>query len=122
MISRNYTYAFLAGVAAGAATAALYAPQSGADTRQRLRQGIEDAGNSLGEASQYLRGHADRLDAEAQATLAHTQSQVQQVLDQARTALNTTLEQAGGAFAANAGQASGAIRTLLDVATGQPPK
>lgn len=37
-------FAFLLGGVAGAALALLYAPSSGAETRKKLRDGLEDAG------------------------------------------------------------------------------
>lgn len=118
MISKNSIYLFLAGFTAGAVVASIYTPYSGADTRKRIQQGVEDAGNSIGEAGTYLRGQADRINAEAQATIAHTRAQVQDVLDQAGSALNATLKQATDTIAANPGQlATAAIKSVLSSAS-----
>ena len=41
----SVTLAFLVGGIVGAGFALLYAPSSGVETRKRLRQGVDDAGN-----------------------------------------------------------------------------
>lgn len=51
---------FTVGVAAGAAVALIYAPQSGAKTRRQLRRGFEDAGDYLKDTAETLGGHAEK--------------------------------------------------------------
>jgi len=52
--------AFMVGVAAGAAVALLYAPQSGEKTRRQLRRNIEDAGDYVKDAADTLGDHAEK--------------------------------------------------------------
>jgi len=52
--------AFMVGVAAGAAVALLYAPQTGEKTRRQLRRNIEDAGDYIRDAADTLGEHADK--------------------------------------------------------------
>lgn len=51
---------FTVGVAAGAAVALIYAPQSGAKTRRQLRRGFEEAGDYIKDTADTLGEHADR--------------------------------------------------------------
>jgi gas vesicle protein len=51
---------FAVGVAAGAAVALIYAPQSGEKTRRQLRRGLEDAGDYLKDAADTLSDHAEK--------------------------------------------------------------
>jgi gas vesicle protein len=51
---------FAIGVAAGAAVALIYAPQSGAKTRRQIRRGLEDAGDYLQDAADTLGDHAEK--------------------------------------------------------------
>lgn len=52
--------AFSIGVAAGAAVALIYAPQSGVKTRRQIRRGLEDAGDYVRDTAETLSGHAER--------------------------------------------------------------
>ena len=51
---------FAVGVAAGAAAALIYAPQSGEKPRRQLRRGLEDAGDYLKDAADTLSDHAEK--------------------------------------------------------------
>lgn len=51
---------FAIGVAAGAAVALTYAPQSGVKTRRKLRRGLEDAGDYLKNAAETVSGHTEK--------------------------------------------------------------
>lgn len=51
---------FAVGVAAGAAVALIYAPQSGAKTRRQLRRGFEDASDYLKDAAENLGDRAEQ--------------------------------------------------------------
>lgn len=63
---KKFWIAFAIGALAGGVAAILYAPQSGASTRRRLRRSLEDLGDNLSDATDYLREQAERLGKEAQ--------------------------------------------------------
>jgi gas vesicle protein len=86
MDKRGIWIAFGIGVSAGAAIALLYAPQSGAATRKRLRGNIEDGVEYLEDAADYLKEQADYLSKEAQKLVKRTKGQVSDIVD---TATNT---------------------------------
>ncbi|HEX4039257.1 MAG TPA: YtxH domain-containing protein [Acidobacteriaceae bacterium] len=52
--------AFAVGVAAGAALALIYAPQSGARTRRQIRRGLNDAGDYLRDTASGVQDAAGR--------------------------------------------------------------
>lgn len=84
MSARGYWIAFGVGVAAGAAVALLYAPQSGAKTRKKLKRGINDAGEYLNDAGDYLKDQAERLSHEAQAVYRKSMKEAGEYVDSAR--------------------------------------
>jgi gas vesicle protein len=51
---------FSVGVAAGAAVALIYAPQSGEKTRKQLRRGLEDASDYLKDAAETISDHTEK--------------------------------------------------------------
>jgi gas vesicle protein len=51
---------FTVGVAAGAAVALIYAPQSGEKTRRQLRRSFEDAGDYIKDTADTLGDHAEK--------------------------------------------------------------
>jgi gas vesicle protein len=57
----RYWAVFSLGVAAGAAAALIYAPQTGERTRKQLRRHLEDASDYLKDASDDLGKHANRV-------------------------------------------------------------
>lgn len=73
--------AFTVGVAAGAAVALLYAPQSGEKTRRQLRRNIEDAGD-------YIKDAADNLGEHAEKYVKRGRGMVDDVVDSASNAVN----------------------------------
>ena len=83
MSAKNYWIAFSIGVAAGAAIALLYAPQTGTRARKKLRRGVEDAGDSLRDAGDYLKNQAERLSGEAQTVYGRGKDGVSGALDSA---------------------------------------
>lgn len=70
MTTAKFWIAFSIGVAAGAAVALIYAPQSGARTRRQIRRGWEDAneyfkdtaGTVAGQAGKYVKRGKDVVD------------------------------------------------------------
>jgi gas vesicle protein len=57
----RYWAVFSLGVAAGAAAALIYAPQTGEKTRKQLRRHLEDAGDYIKDASDDLGKHASKV-------------------------------------------------------------
>ncbi|WP_263365662.1 YtxH domain-containing protein [Edaphobacter bradus] len=94
MSAKNCWLAFGIGVAAGAAMALLYAPQSGAKTRRRLRRGVEDAGDYLESAGDYLKEQAERFSEEAQKALDRTRSQAESVVGKASDVVSGAVKSA----------------------------
>lgn len=70
---------FTIGVAAGAAVALIYAPQSGVKTRRQLRRGIEDA-------SDYVKNTAETISDQAEKYVKRGKDIVENVRDTASTA------------------------------------
>jgi gas vesicle protein len=60
MSAVKFWVGFSMGLAAGAAVALLYAPQSGVRTRRQIRRGIEDAGDCIRDTAETISGHAER--------------------------------------------------------------
>jgi gas vesicle protein len=69
------------GVAAGAAVALIYAPQSGERTRRQLRRGIEDAGD-------YVKDAAEAFGDQAEKYIRRGKDVVGDVVDSASNAVN----------------------------------
>lgn len=72
--------AFAIGVAAGAAVALLYAPQSGERTRRQIRRNIEDAG-------EYIRDTASDFGGQAEKYIRRSREAVADVVDTAQDAV-----------------------------------
>ena len=83
MSVRGYWFAFAIGVTAGAAVALLYAPQTGAKTRRKLRSHMENAGDYLEDAGGYLKERADRLSSDAQNAVKIGKKRVETISDAA---------------------------------------
>jgi gas vesicle protein len=94
MSAKNYWLAFGIGVTAGAATALLYAPQTGVKTRKQLRKRAEDAGDYLEDAGNYLKTQAERLSEETQKAVKRTKGQVEHAVDKAGDAVNSAVKSA----------------------------
>ena len=77
----KYWIAFAVGVAAGAAVALLYAPQTGEKTRKQLKRKLDDAGDYLDDAGDYIKDSADKLGAHAERVVKTTRSTVKDVVD-----------------------------------------
>jgi gas vesicle protein len=84
--------AFGVGVVAGATVALLYAPQSGERTRRQLRRTLEDAGDSLDDARDFLRDKTGRLGDQAERVLRKTRGQVEDAVERASGAVKTVTD------------------------------
>jgi gas vesicle protein len=87
MSAKGIWIAFGVGVSAGAAVALLYAPQTGVNTRKKLRRNIDDGVDYLEEAAAYLKEQADYLSKEAEKTIKRTKGQMSDVVDKATGAV-----------------------------------
>ncbi len=70
---------FSVGVAAGAAVALIYAPQTGAKTRRQLKRG-------LGDASDYIRDAAGNFSGQAESVIQRGKDAMGGVIDTANSA------------------------------------
>lgn len=93
MSAKGYWIAFSIGVAAGAAVALLYAPQTGTAARKKLRRGFDDAGDSLKDAGDYLKAQAERLSSEAQALYSRGKGGLNDTLDSASSYAGSAAKQ-----------------------------
>jgi gas vesicle protein len=83
MSAKNYAFALAIGASVGAGIALLYAPQSGVQTRKKLKRSAEDASEQLEDAAKYLKKQADHLSTEAEKFVKRTKGNVETALDQA---------------------------------------
>lgn len=97
MSAKNYWLAFGIGVSAGAAVALLYAPQSGARTRRKLRKGVEEASDYLQDAGDYLKSQAERFGDEAQEAIKRARGQAVHLVDKAGDRANDVVDNVSGA-------------------------
>jgi gas vesicle protein len=94
MPSKYVFFAFGIGASLGAAIALLYAPQSGAATRKKIRRGAEDASDYIEDTAVYLKEQAERLSTAAPKFLDKAQGSVNQAIDQAGDAVSGALKTA----------------------------
>ncbi|QHN03692.1 YtxH domain-containing protein [Granulicella sp. WH15] len=83
MKARQYLFAFGIGASVGAAIALLYAPQSGAQTRRKLKRSAEDAAEQLEEAANYLKQQAEQLSSDAEKLVKKAKGNVEYAIDHA---------------------------------------
>ena len=83
MRHKEFWFALSVGALAGAVAALLYAPQSGASTRKKIRRSIEDLGDTLEDSADYLKSQAERLSKEAQKLIDYSKGHIDNVMDQA---------------------------------------
>lgn len=83
MRHKEFWFALSVGALAGAVAALLYAPQSGASTRKKIRRSIEDLGDTLEDSAEYLKSQADKLSKEAQKLIDYSKGRFEDVVDQA---------------------------------------
>ena len=92
MSAKGIWIAFGVGVAAGAAVALLYAPDTGVKTRKRLSRSIDDGADYLQDAAEYLKEQAESLSKQAQKTIERTKSQLQEAVDMAADKAASTVK------------------------------
>lgn len=94
MNSLKFWAVFAVGVAAGAAVALIYAPQTGAKTRRQLKRGLDDASEYIRDTSEAIGGHAEKV-------IRRSKDVVEDVTDAANNAVrvaNTAVKKVASAF------------------------
>ncbi len=81
MRNKDFWIALGIGAAIGGAVALLYAPQSGAVTRKRLKRRLDDLSDNIEDAGDYLKEQADRLGLEAQKLIDASKDRFEEAID-----------------------------------------
>src|SRR6201996_3216754 len=97
MRSRHFWLALGIGAAAGGAIALLYAPQTGAATRKKMKGDFGDPGDSLRGAADYLKDQAERLGKEAEKFIEASKSQIEDAVDVASDVMKSASKTASKA-------------------------
>jgi gas vesicle protein len=91
----RYWAVFSLGVAAGAAAALIYAPQTGEKTRKQLKRHLEDASDYLKDASDDLSKHATKVYKTTKGTASDLASRVSSVAGNVGSAASNIAEKVG---------------------------
>lgn len=94
MSSKSFWIAFLTGLTAGSVVALLYAPQSGEETRKKIGEAYDDAGDYIGDAGDYLKDQTERLTKEANAAYKKGVQQLDEAYTKATDALTAAYSEA----------------------------
>ena len=86
---KDFWIALAAGAVVGGVAALLFTPQSGEATRESLREGLDEFGDTLEHAGEYLKAQVDMLTTEAQKLVGLTKSQVDEAIAAATGALQS---------------------------------
>lgn len=89
MRHKEFWIALGIGAVVGGVAALLYAPQSGATTRKKLKRGIEDLGDTLQDSADYLKKQAESLGKEAQKLVEYSKDRFEDVVDEAQGYIKT---------------------------------
>jgi len=101
MSEKGFWIAFSAGVAIGAGLALLYAPQSGAVTRKKLKRNIDDGVDYLEDAGDYLKEQAEKLSKEAHKAIKISKEYADNAVD------------AAGEFVASAAKSVNKVKAMI---------
>jgi gas vesicle protein len=91
----RYWAVFFLGVAAGAAVALIYAPQSGEKTRRQLKRNLDDASDYLKETSGDLGKHAARVYKKTKGVAEDVASRVSSAADNVSSAASNIADKVG---------------------------
>jgi|GEM_PF-602981 len=101
MSEKGFWIAFSAGVAIGAGLALLYAPQSGAVTRKKIKRNIDDGVDYLEDAGDYLKEQAEKLSKEAHKAIKLSKEYADNAVD------------AAGEFVASAAKSVNKVKSMI---------
>jgi gas vesicle protein len=85
---------FTVGVAAGAAVALIYAPQTGVKTRRQIKRSFDDASDYVKDASEKIKDASEKLGDQAQDAIKRGKSVVSSVVDTATSVVNSATDAA----------------------------
>jgi gas vesicle protein len=88
----KFWMAFGVGVAAGAAVALLYAPQTGDKTRKKLKRGLEDATDRLHDTAEDFGKQAEQYGKQAERVIRRGREAVDETLSKASSVANKVAE------------------------------
>jgi gas vesicle protein len=91
----RYWAVFSLGVAAGAAAALIYAPQTGEKTRKQLKRNFEDATDYIKDASDDFSKHATRVYKATKDAASDVASRVSSVADTVSSAAGNIADRVG---------------------------
>lgn len=85
---KGFWIGWTVGVLVGGVAVSLLVPQSGRSTRKKIRRGLEDFGDDLSEAAEYLKEQAERLSKDTQKWMGNSKDQkraLDEVVDTVRS-------------------------------------
>lgn len=94
------------GAVVGGVAALLYAPQAGRSTRRKVKRSMEDVGDSLLQAAEYMKEQAEKLSKEANKLAGSGREQLDEAVDAAQFYAKSAGEYAKTASGKVAQQAS----------------
>jgi|SRR5450755_3957562 gas vesicle protein len=94
MNSLKFWAVFSIGVAAGAAVALIYAPQTGVKTRKQLKRGFEDASDYVKDATTYVKDATSKVGDQAQDVFNRGKSVVSDAVESATNAASAATDAA----------------------------
>jgi gas vesicle protein len=96
MSAVRYWAVFSLGVAAGAAAALIYAPQTGEKTRKQLKRHLEDAGDYIKDTTDDLSKQASRVYKQTMDAAGDVATRVGSVASNVSSAASNIAEKVGG--------------------------
>jgi gas vesicle protein len=91
----RYWAVFFLGVAAGAAVALIYAPQTGEKTRKQLKRNLQDASDYIKDTSDDLSKHASRVYQTGKSVAGDVASRVSTVASNVSSAASNIADKVG---------------------------
>lgn len=95
---KSFWFGLTAGILIGGVAVSLLAPQTGRSTRKKLRHGLEDFGDDLSDAADYLKDQAERLSKDTQKWVVRKKSPWNDIADTVQSFTDnakTKVERAG---------------------------